>query len=214
MTILVACEHSGRIRDALTKRGFDAVSCDLKISDTPGKHYVGDVREILFEANWDAVIAHPPFTHTAVSGNRWFKEKIADGRQQQGIDFFLMFTKLKCPFAIEHPVSIMSTKYRKPDQIIQPYQFGHPTTKKTCLWLQELPLLVPTDVVEPEWYLNPDGTSYRDLKGKRYPRWHMKTGGGLKNSAELRSITYQGIADAMADQWGDYLRGRRGYDKK
>lgn len=152
MKILVACEWSGAVRDAFTALGHDATSCDLLPSATTGKHVQGDVRPLLQE-QWDMVIAFPPCTHLCVSGARYFAEKRSDGRQQAGIDFFMLFANLDCPrVAIENPVGIMSTLYRKPDQIIQPWQFGHPESKSTCLWLRFLPKLQPTNVLHrPAW---------------------------------------------------------------
>lgn len=219
MRVLVACEFSGTVRDAFVARGHDAVSCDLLPTDRPGPHIQGDVLDILGEG-WDLMIAHPPCTHLAVSGARYFAEKRADGRQQAALEFVRRLMDAPIPrWCIENPVSIISTEIRKPDQIVQPYQFGHPESKKTCLWLQGLPCLVPTKTVEPVWMKNDDGTDYRDGRGKRYspthyltgrmqPRWANQTASGqnkLGPSADrwkLRSKTYQGIADAMAAQWG------------
>lgn len=182
MRVLVACEYSGTVRDAFIAKGHNAVSCDLLPTDTPGPHYQGDVFDLVGD-NWDLVIAHPPCTHLAVSGARHFKAKQTDGRQQSAIDFFMRFVRLPHPrIAIENPVCIMSSIYRKPDQIIQPWQFGHGETKATCLWLKGLPPLVPTDIVE--------GRENRIHKMPPSPdRW------------KLRSKTYQGIANAMAEQW-------------
>ena len=182
MRVLIACEFSGVVREAFAARGHDAWSCDLLPTEQPGNHIHGDVLEVLGEG-WDLMIAHPPCTHTAVSGARWFPEKRADGRQRAAIDFFMALVEAPIPkIAIEQPISIMSTYYRKPDQIIQPWQFCHGETKATCLWLKNLPLLQPTHVV--------DG---REARVHRMPpgpeRWRE------------RSRTYQGIADAMADQW-------------
>ena len=182
MRVLVACEYSGTVRDAFIKRGHTAISCDLLPSDAGEPHYQGDIADII-NHGWDLVIAFPPCTHLAVSGARWFKEKQADGRQQQGIDFFMSFTSLACKWAIENPIGIMSTHYRKPDQIVQPWMFGHGETKATCLWLNGLPKLQPTKIV--------DGREQRIWKlGPSEDRW------------KIRSKTYQGIADAMAEQWG------------
>jgi len=183
MRVLIACEYSGVVRDAFAALGHDAMSCDLLPTDAPGKHYQGDVRDVI-DGCWDLMIAHPPCTHLSVSGAKHFAEKRMDGRQQSAISFFMMLSKADIPMiAIENPVCIMSSLYRKPDQIIQPWQFGHGETKATCLWLKGLPLLTPTDVV--------DG---REAKVHKMPpspdRW--------KN----RSRTYQGIAQAMAEQWG------------
>lgn len=184
MRVLVACEYSGRVRDAFIKAGHDAMSCDLLPTDSPGPHYQGSVLEILHD-KWDLMIAHPPCTHLAVSGARHFAAKRADGRQQDAIDFFLELARAPIPrIAIENPVCIMSSVWRKPDQTIQPWQFGHGETKATCLWLKNLPHLVPTDIV-----------SGREARIHNMPpspdRW------------KLRSKTYIGIADAMANQWGD-----------
>lgn len=183
MRVLVACEYSGTVREVFKARGHDAWSCDLLDTDVPGQHYKGDVRDIL-HSDWDLMIAHPPCDHLAVSGARWFKEKQADGRQQAALDFVSLLMEASIPkIAIENPVSIISTHFRKPDQIIQPWQFGHGETKATCLWLKGLPLLKPTNIVE--------GREAKVHKmGPSPDRW------------KLRSKTYQGIADAMAEQWG------------
>ena len=178
--ILVACEFSGVVRDAFARRGWDAWSCDLLPSEAPGNHIQGDVREVLSQ-NWDMMICHPPCTHLAVSGARWFKDKVIE--QAEALEFVRLL--LEAPIdriALENPVSILSTRIRKPDQVIQPWQFGHGETKATCLWLKNLPKLVPTQVV--------DG---REARVHRMPpgpdRWRE------------RSRTFAGIADAMADQW-------------
>jgi hypothetical protein len=184
MKILVACEYSGRVRDAFKALGHDAMSCDLLPTDAPGNHYQGDVFDIINDG-WDLMIAHPPCTHLAVSGARHFAAKIADGRQQEALEFVQRL--LDAPIekiALENPISIISSRIRKPDQIIQPWQFGHGETKSTCLWLKNLPKLVPTDIV--------DG---------RDPKVHFMPPG--PNRWKLRSTTYQGIATAMAEQWGN-----------
>ena len=182
MKILVACEYSGRVRDAFRDRGHDAVSCDLLPTDAPGPHYQGDVSDIL-DDGWDMMIAFPPCTHLAVSGARWFKEKRADGRQQSALDFVRLLMDAKIDkIAIENPVSIISSHIRKPDQTIQPWQFGHGETKRTCLWLKNLPLLTPTDIVD----------------GREQRIWKMPPSA---DRWKLRSQTFQGIADAMAGQW-------------
>ena len=183
MRVLVACEYSGRVRDAFRALGHDAVSCDLLPTETNGPHYQGDVRDLLY-GSWDVLIAHPPCTHLAVSGARHFAAKRADGRQQDALDFVRMLMNAPIPrIAIENPISVISSEIRKPDQIIQPWQFGHGETKATCLWLKGLPKLTPTQIV--------DG---REARVHRMPpspdRW------------KERSRTYQGIADAMASQWG------------
>lgn len=183
MRILVACEYSGRVRDAFIAKGHDAISCDILPTDNKGPHYQGDVFDII-DDGFDMMIAHPPCTHLAVSGARHFAEKRADGRQQAAIDFFMTLANCSIPLkAIENPICIMSSIWRKPDQIIQPWMFGHGETKATCLWLEGLPLLIPTNIV--------DGREARIHKMPPTP-----------DRAKLRSMTYQGIADAMAEQWG------------
>jgi len=181
MRVLVACEFSGIVRDAFKAKGHDAWSCDLLPTERLGQHIQGDVLGILGDG-WDLMIAHPPCTHLAVSGARWFAEKRKE--QEEALEFVRLL--LNAPIdriALENPVSVISTRIRKPDQIIQPWMFGHGETKTTCLWLKNLPGLVPTQVV--------DGRAGRVHREPPSPdRW--------KN----RSRTPQGIADAMADQWG------------
>ena len=221
MKVLVACEFSDVVRNAFTKKGHLAMSCDFLKSDTIGLHYQQHVSNILdgwiparfFPAlenlpdfdtpskleyrktvgdlmvrslvapHWDLMVAHPPCTHLAVSGARWFKGK--EKEQNRAIDFFIELTEAPInKIAVENPISIMSTRYRKPTQIIQPWMFGHGETKATCLWLKNLPALIPTNIVEG-----------REARIHKLPP--------SKDRWKLRSITYQGIADAMADQWGE-----------
>lgn len=189
MNILIACEFSGIVRNAFIERGHDAVSCDLIESETKGPHLICDVSNVITD-EWDMMIAHPPCTYLVVSGNRWMKPEYAKQyptRQQDRVNAIQFFMKLinapidkKC---IENPVGIMSTEYCKPTQYIQPWQFGHGETKKTGLWLKNLPTLVPSNIV--------DG---------RADRMHRM--GPSKNRCKNRSRTYTGIAEAMADQWG------------
>lgn len=189
MKILIACEYSGVVRDAFRKLGHDVWSCDILPCDSePAYHYQCDVLTLL-DKKWDMMIAHPPCTHLAVSGAKHFKEKIADGRQQAALDFVqkLMDAPIE-KIVIENPVSIISTRIRKPDQIIQPYEYGNPSKKTTCLWLKNLPKLIPTDIVEPNMKTYKDGSTFSADYG-----W---------SSNHKRNKTYQGIADAMADQWG------------
>ena len=182
MKVLVACEYSGTVRDAFIARGHDAISCDLLPSDRPGPHYQGDVFDIIGNG-YDLMIAHPPCTHLAVSGARHFPAKRADGRQQKAIDFFMRLAQADIPrIAVENPVCIISTIWRKPDQIIQPYMFGDPYMKTTCLWLKGLVKLTPTNVVEKR-----EQKCWKEPPGP--DRW--------KN----RSRTYPGIAQGMAQQW-------------
>ncbi len=183
MRVLVACEFSGVVRRAFRNRGHDAWSCDLLPAEDGGSayHYSGDVRDILHD-RWDLMIAHPPCTHLSVSGARWFKDKQEE--QAEALDFVRALMEAPIPrIAIENPISIISSRIRKPDQIIQPWQFGHGETKATCLWLKNLPKLVPTNIVEG-----------REARVHRMPpgpdRW------------KERSRTFEGIAAAMADQWG------------
>ena len=196
MKVLVACECSGVVRDAFRARGHDAWSCDLKPCERDNRHHFqNDAVEILQAGGWDLVIAHPPCTNLCVSCAHLWKKKREDGRQQKDIGFFMDLTRLSCKWAIENPVGIMSTLYRKPDQIIQPYQFGHDASKKTCLWLKGLPVLKHTKFIQP-----------RIVDGK--PRWGNQTDNGQNklgpsaDRATIRARTYQGIADSMADQWG------------
>jgi hypothetical protein len=190
MRVLVGCEFSGIVRDAFSRLGHEALSCDLLPSESPGLHYRGDVRDILFGC-WDLMIAHPPCHDLAVSGARHFPAKRVGGRQARSIAFFMELAKAPIPrIAIENPVGIMSSLYRKPDQIIQPWQFGHGETKATCLWLKDLPLLRPTMTV--------DGREARIVAlGPSPDRW------------KLRSVTYHGVADAMAEQWGKVSESRQ-----
>jgi hypothetical protein len=188
MKVLVACEYSGRVRDAFIERGHQAVSCDILPSEKPGPHYERDVRPLIDQA-WDLIIAFPPCTHLASSGAKHFEAKRRDGRQQAAIDFFMLFaTAAALKVAIENPIGVMSTAWRKPDQIIQPWQFGDPYQKSTCLWLKGLPLLKPTSIVS-------KGDFYVSPSGKRLPKWYS-------NSKRRRNKTFLGIAEAMAAQWG------------
>lgn len=181
MKVLVACEYSGRVRDAFLARGHDAMSCDLLATESEGPHYKGDVMEIIGDG-WDLLVAHPPCTHLAVSGARWWKDK----KKEQADALAFVRTLMDSPIdriAIENPISAISTAIRRPDQIIHPWQFGHGETKATCLWLKGLPKLNPTDIVEG-----------REARVHRMPP--------SPNRWKERSRTYQGIAAAMAEQWG------------
>lgn len=196
MKILIACEFSGIVRDAFKAKGHDVMSCDLLPTERPGKHYQGDVMDIIND-KWDLIISFPPCTHLAVSGAAWFEQKRKDGRQQQGIDFFMLFVNCKCEkTVIENPVGIMSTLWRKPDQIIQPYEYGESFSKKTCLWLKGLPKLIPTKIVD-------KGEQVKFKSGKSMPKWYADAFGlPPKERAKVRGKTFPGIANAMADQWG------------
>ena len=195
MKVLVACEYSGTVRDAFRARGHDAMSCDLLPTDVPGPHYQGDVFDVINDG-WDLMIAHPPCTYLSVSGMHWTTRGLRDPQLTEDA---LIFVKrlMDAPInkiAIENPISVISSRIRKPEQIITPYQFGHDASKKTCLWLKNLPPLRPTNFVEP-----------RIVNGK--PRWGNQTDSGQNKLApsadrwKIRSETYKGIAEAMASQW-------------
>jgi len=190
MKVLIACEFRGAVRDAFIAKGHDAISCDLLPTEKPGPHYQGDVFDII-DYGFDLMIAHPPCTHLSVSGARHFVEKRIDGRQQAAVSFFKKLAKSDIEMiAIENPISIISSLWRKPDQIIQPWQFGHGETKSTCLWLKNLPKLTPTNIVS--------GRDARIHKMLPSPdRW------------KERSRTFKGIADAIASQWSDYENTRK-----
>ena len=193
MRILVACEESQAVTKELRRLGHEAYSCDLQACSGGHDEWHIQVDALqLLKIKWDMVLAFPPCTHLAVSGARYFEEKRRDGRQQAAIDFFMRFAECDCPrVAIENPVGIMSTHYRKPDQIIQPWQFGHGETKATCLWLRGLPQLRPTEIVD----------------GREQRIWRMPPG---PERAKLRARTYPGIARAMAEQWaGINLTGEK-----
>jgi hypothetical protein len=195
MKILIACEYSGTVRDAFIKKGHDAISCDLLPTDKTGPHYQGDVFDIINDG-FDLMIAHPPCTYLTVSANKWYKDQperksgtLVGARRrearEESIEFFLKLYNCGIPkIAIENPIGVLSSRFRKPDQVLQPWMFGHGETKATCLWLKGLPLLTPTDVV--------DGREQRlHYLPKTEDRW------------KIRSVTFQGIADAMAEQWGN-----------
>lgn len=193
MKVLVACEYSGRVRDAFRSKGHDAVSCDLLPTDVPGPHYQGDIRDLLTD-HWDLLIAFPPCTYLAASGMHWTTRGLRDPQlTEDALDFVrLLMDAPVHRIALENPIGCISSRVRKPDQYIQPWQFGHPHSKKTCLWLKNLPTLEHTDVLE----LPESG------------RWENQTKSGQNKLTpsddrwKIRSMTYQGVADAMADQWG------------
>lgn len=201
MKVLVACEYSGTVRDAFAKLGHEAMSCDLLPTDIPGPHYQGSVFDII-DQDWDLMIGHPPCTYLTLAGNRWFKPEYKDRyptREQDrkdAVEFFVSMAESNIPkICLENPVGVLSTLYKKPTQYIHPYEFGDPQSKKTGLWLKNLPKLVPTKIVEPEWYVGKDG--------RRDPLWHFQSlGMAPLERMKFRSKTFQGIADAMASQWG------------
>ncbi len=213
MKVLVACEYSGIVRDAFINKGHEAVSCDLLPSESDlGEHYQGNVTDILNDG-WDMMIAHPPCTYLSVSGARWYyhpKDKHLPYKerrphpmhpnrrqlQQEALDFvqLLLDAPIK-KIVVENPISVISSRIKKPTQIIQPYEYGHPTSKSTCLWLKNLEPLQPTDVVEPIWI--------NVSKGKRMSKFHYDTYTLPKEErGKIRSATFPGIAKAMAEQWG------------
>ena len=204
MKVLIACEFSGAVRDAFIGGGHEAMSCDLLPTEVPGPHYQGSVLDIINDG-WDLMIAHPPCTYLTLTGNKWFKPEFADRfptrhqDREDAIEFFMNLANAPIPkIAIENPIGVMSSRYKKPNQIIQPWQYGFPTTKATCLWLKGLPNLVPTNVVS-------KGEVVISKSGNRMSKWYYETSklplkGGVR--AKARSVTFQGIADAMADQWG------------
>ena len=197
MKVLVACEFSGTVRDAFLSIGHDAVSCDLLPSNSPGPHYQGDVRDVLHN-DWDLMIAHPPCTYLSVSGMHWTKRGLRDPRlTEEALDFVQLL--LEAPIGricLENPVSVISSRLRKPDQVVHPWQFGHDASKKTCLWLVGLPPLEPTQIIEP-----------RLVDGKK--RWSNQTNSGQSKLGpshdrwKIRSTTYKGLAVAMANQWSN-----------
>jgi hypothetical protein len=184
MKVLVACEYSGIVREAFNALGHDAMSCDLLETEQPGNHYQGDIRDVIGE-DWDLLIAHPPCTDLAVSGNAHMAAKLADGRTQAGIDFvrYLMLQPHIPRIAVENPVSVIASRIRPSDQTIQPWEFGHGEVKSTCFWLKNLPLLRPTNIVS----------------GRETRVWSM---GPSDDRWKERSRTFPGIAAAMAEQWG------------
>jgi hypothetical protein len=187
--VLIACEYSGTVRDAFRARGHDAMSCDLLSTDVPGPHYQGDVRDIL-DNGWDLLIAHPPCTYLTVSGNKWMKPEYAErfptrhADREDALAFVRLLMGANIPrIAVENPISVISSRIRKPDQVVQPWMFGHGEVKATCFWLKNLSPLIPTDIV-----------------GGRNDRLHRLPPG--PNRWKERSKTFPGIAAAMADQWG------------
>ena len=210
MKILIACEFSATVREAFKLKGHEAWSCDILPTEIPGLHYHGNVEDILYD-KWDMIIAFPPCTYLCTTGNKWMKPEYKTrfpNRQNQrknAINFFMKIVNANSEkIAIENPVGIMSTKWRKPDQYIHPYFFGEPHSKKTCLWLKGLPLLKANKMVKPKMY------TYKN--GKKDPVWHVESMKlPSKERAKIRSKTFPGIAKAMAEQWGKELFGNEDY---
>lgn len=220
MRVLVACEYSGRVRDAFIRGGHEAMSCDLLPTDSFGPHYQGDVRDVMHDG-WDLMVAHPPCTYLSVSGMHWTIRGLRDPQlTENALDFVRLLMDAPIErIAIENPVSVISSRIRPPDQIINPYEFGHDASKKTCLWLKGLPKLVATEMIEPRWVCCgielPEGAGKYGCANcngekKARPRWGNQTASGQNKLApsadrwKIRSETYQGIADAMAKQWGSH----------
>ena len=200
LKVLVACEESGTVRDAFLRHGHDAISCDILPTSSPGPHYQGDVRDILYDG-WNLMIAHPPCTYLSVSGLHWNTKNPGRAKKtEDAIEFVRILLDAPIPkIALENPVSAISSRIRKPDQIIQPYEFGEDASKKTCLWLKNLPKLTPTRRIAGRLITH---------NGKMVERWANQTDSGQNrlgpspNRAKIRSVTYQGIAEAMAQHWG------------
>lgn len=197
LKVLIGCEYSGAVRDEFLKRGHNAMSCDLLPTDSPGPHYQGDIFDVI-DYPWDIAIFHPPCTDLAVSGAAWFAKKRMIGAQQASASFFMKLQRAASHIpktATENPVSVMSSLWRKPDQVIQPWMFGHPEQKATCLWLKGLPTLTPTNDVKAAMLTLPDNQRQRlHYLPPSEDRW------------KIRSQTFKGIAEAMADQWGGTSR--------
>ncbi len=206
MKVLINCEKSGVGRRAFRARGHEAYSCDLLPADDGETefHIQADARSVL-DRGWDLMIAHPPCTRLTVTGNKWYKPEYADRfpnihqEREEAVEFFMALANSPIPkICIENPVGIMSTRWRKPNQIIQPFQFGHREPKKTCLWLYWLPNLIPTKIVEPDYFVS--------KSGKRLASWYYKPSPSPERQ-QMRNRTFEGIAEAMAQQWGG-LNGR------
>jgi hypothetical protein len=209
--VLIACEFSGVVRDAFLARGHHAISCDLLPTERKGNHIVGNVLSVL-DGGWDLMIAHPPCTYLTCTGNKWFNPEYRDrfpNREQQREDavaFFMAFAEARIPhICIENPVGIMSSRWRPADQVIDPTEFGHAANKKTCLWLKGLPRLIRETVDAPLFGVTqPQGERTYFKSGKSMPTWYVDATKD-KNRASVRSKTFEGIANAMADQWGALL---------
>ncbi len=204
MDILIGCEESQTVCKAFRERGHDAYSCDITESSGghPEWHLQENIFDVLFSKDWDMLIGFPPCTDLAVSGSRHFKRKIADGSQEKSINFFLALATCEVKhIAIENPIGVMSSKFRKPDQIVQPYMFGDAYKKSTCLWLKNLPPLKPTNIVEPV-FIEYNSKKSKTGKSKYSYMGQTPTSGGNEVARRLRSKTPDGLAKAMAEQWG------------
>jgi len=202
MRVLVACEFSGTVRDAFIREGHEAMSCDLLPSEASGPHHQGDVRDVLGNG-WDLMIAHPPCTYLAVSGMHWTTRGLRDPQlTEDALDFVRLLMDAPIDrICVENPVSVISSRIRKPDQIIQPYEYGHDASKKTCLWLKNLPPLQPTQMIEPRLVTTPSGKTAKRW-GNQCSNYGQDSLPPSPDRWKLRSATYLGIAEAMAKQWG------------
>lgn len=213
LNVLIACEFSGTVRNAFRKLGHNAFSCDIEPSDDNSPyHYQCDVRNVINAYEWDLLIAHPPCTYLTLAGNRWFKPEYADRfptriqDRQDGVDFFMELMNANIPhICVENPIGVMSSLFRKPDQIIQPWQFGDPFQKSTCLWLKNLPQLQHTNVVDKGEFF--EWTDKKTGKVKRQAQWYMDAlnGKSAYERQKIRNKTFQGIADAIAEQYTNYI---------
>lgn len=212
MKMLAACESSGRVRDAFAARGWDAWSCDLEPSETPGQHIQGDILSVFsWSLGWDLIIAFPPCTDLSLAGARFWKQKQADGRQHAAAKFFMqmVYDSPALHVAVENPRGRMSELYRRPDQIVEPWWFGDPYAKKTCLWLRYLPLLTADKPVEPAGRVATGGGSWKVDKAAGHKAMSAyEDSEGRKNRARVRSRTFPGFAESMARQWGSYLEAQ------
>lgn len=216
LNVLIACEFSGTVRNAFRKLGHNAFSCDIEPSDDNSPyHYQCDVRNVINAYEWDLLIAHPPCTYLTLAGNRWFKPEYADRfptriqDRQDGADFFMELMNANIPhICVENPIGVMSSLYRKPDQIIQPWQFGDPFQKSTCLWLKNLPTLTPTNIVSKGEFF--EWTDKKTGRVKRQAQWYMDALNGKSPSErqKIRNKTFQGIADAIALQYSNYITNK------
>lgn len=201
MRVLVACEFSGEVRDAFAARGHDAWSCDLLPTDKPGNRIEWDAIEVAYGQAWDLMVAHPPCTYLSRAGARWWGTPERDALADQAAEFVFMLRDAPIPhIAIENPIGQLNQRWRYPDQIIQPYEFGHPFSKATCLWLKALPPLFPTDIHSEFRPLIRSNVTARKRQGKPQDGIHS---GGL-----VTAKTFPGVAEAMADQWGDFIERR------
>lgn len=211
LRMLAACEYSGRVRDAFAARGWDAWSCDLEPSETRGQHVQGDIFKAFDFGRWDLIIAFPPCTDLSLAGARFWQQKRADGRQDAAAEFFMRMYGAPAPrIAVENPRGDMSRRFRPPNQVVQPWWFGDPFVKQTCLWTYGLPPLIADKTVTPEYRVATGGGSWKtDTSAGRTLMSAYEDSEGRKNRAKVRSRTFPGLARVMASQWGAYLEGEQ-----